>query len=88
MNECIGTCFFPHLVNSYTSQFQAGVRLRGVAVRKKEKKGSVEKGKIIWAIFSFSLVITHQSSKFTASNPLPARVSAVHWPRRGQHVPE
>lgn len=43
MNECIGTCFLPHLVNSYRSQFQAGVRLKGVAVRKKEKKGSVGK---------------------------------------------
>lgn len=38
MNKWTGTCFLPHLVNNYTSQFWARVRLKGVAAGKKIKK--------------------------------------------------
>jgi len=41
----IGICFLPHFVNSYTSHFWAGVRLKGVVVSRKEKRKGSEKGK-------------------------------------------
>lgn len=52
MNKWIGTCFLPHLVNNYTSQFWAGVRLKGVAAGKEVKKEGWEKKKKIPEVFS------------------------------------